>query len=189
MIVIGIDPGMSGAFAFLASDGSLLGVEDMPLDVIEVARAKRGTRRAGKVERNTISVRGVLDTLDGVDGGNAVAFMERLVAMPSRADPLTGSRRTMGPAAMGQFFRGGGIIEAALAARGIGLTIVQAGVWKRAIACPTGKDAARARAAQQFPDFAPRFKLKKSDGRAEASLIGLYGLRVTNGQLGLSVAA
>jgi crossover junction endodeoxyribonuclease RuvC len=181
MIVIGIDPGMDGAFAFIDSNGTLQDVVDMPTDRIEVSRAKRGARKAGKTERRRISVQGVLALLDGLDGNSCVAFMERLVAMPSRPDPLSGARRTMGPASMGEFFRGGGIIETALAARGIGLTLVGARTWKVATNCPTGKDAARTRAAQQFPAFAPRFARVKDDGRAEASIIALYGVMLTAG--------
>ena len=58
-----------------------------------------------------------------------------------------------------------------------------------AVSCPTGKDAARMRASQQFPAFSSRFKLVKNDGVAEATLIALYGAMVMSGSLGVRAAA
>jgi hypothetical protein len=188
VIVIGIDPGIAGAFAFLSDDGVLQDVVDMPTDRIEkaVGAATRGRRRAtGKVlstkaTGNVVSASGVWDLLDGFDGGNAVAFMERLVGMPAKVDPKTGVRRTMGAASMLSYGRGGGLIEMALLAKGIGLTLVSAVTWKRVVSCPTGKDAARMRASQQFPAFSSRFKLVKNDGVAESCLIAMYGAMTLN---------
>jgi crossover junction endodeoxyribonuclease RuvC len=191
MIVIGIDPGIAGAFAFLLPPGELLNVEDMPVDKIEKAvgaatRTKRkaaGKKVSGKTTGRVVSARGIWAFLDGFDGTNAVAFMEKLVGMPSKVDSATGARRTMGAASMLSYGRGGGLIEMALHAKGISVTMVPAVTWKKAVSCPTGKDGARMRASQQFPAFAPLFKLVKSDGRAESSLIALYGARVIGGKL------
>lgn len=175
MIVVGIDPGAQGAIAFLDGDtGALLDVQDMPVDRI----------RIGKAERARVSVAGVLETFRGAAGADCRAFMERLSAMPaSHPDPLTGARRTASPRSMLEFGRGGGVLEAALAACGIGLTIVEARTWKLAVRCPTGKDGARARAQQQFPAFARKFDRVKDDGRAESCLLGLYGVMLVGADL------
>jgi hypothetical protein len=191
MIILGIDPGNNGAFAFLGPPGELLNIEDMPTDKIEgaVGSVSRGRRKAAgkksstKTVRNVISAQAIWDLLDGCDGSNTVAFMEKLVGMPSSIDPKTGVRRQMGAASMLSFGRGGGLIEMALCAKGISLTLVPAATWKKAVSCPTGKDGARARATQQFPLWAEQFKLKKNDGVAEAAMIALYGARIVSGKL------
>lgn len=170
-VVIGIDPGASGAIAFLADSGELLDVVDMPIDIV----------RVGKSDKRVISPSRLVSILD-VPRGSATVFMERLVAMPPKGgtpDPLTGKMRggSMGATSIASFFRGGGVIEGITAAHGLPLTLVMPNKWKMAVSCPTGKDGARQRAAQQFPNFASHFALKKHDGRAESAMIALYGLR------------
>lgn len=174
MILLGIDPGAKGAFAFLDGDtGQLLDVQDMPTARVAV----------GKSEKVRVSPTGVVGLLAGMGGTDCTAFMERLVAMPSKADPLTGQRRSMGAASMGQFFRGGGVIEGVLAALGIGLTEVEARTWKAVLRCPREKEGSVERACQMFPLFAGRFRYMHAgrpamkDGRAEAAMIAEYGRR------------
>lgn len=41
--------------------------------------------------------------------------------------------------------------------------------------CPAEKDGSRMRASQLLPGFASNWDRKKDDGRAEASMIALYG--------------
>lgn len=170
LLIIGIDPGANGAIAFLSEHGELLDVIDMPIDIV----------RVGKSEKRVISPANLVSILD-VSSDSACVFMERLVAMPPtgvRLNPLTG-RPTgrMGVTSVASFFRGGGVIEGICAAKQLPLTLVMPNKWKAAVSCPTGKDGARQRAAQQFPYMAAKFDRKKDDGRAEASLIALYGLR------------
>jgi crossover junction endodeoxyribonuclease RuvC len=49
--------------------------------------------------------------------------------------------------------------------------------WKKSLGVPADKYAARMRASQLLPEFAHNWPLKKHDGRAEASLISLYGIK------------
>ncbi len=169
-IVIGIDPGAGGAIAFLNTKGELLDVVDMPIDIV----------RVGKSDKKVISPSRLVSILD-VPRGSAVVYMERLLAMPPRGgtpDPLTGkSTGRMGATSTASFFRGGGVIEGICAAHGLPLTLVMPNKWKTAVSCPTGKDGARQRAAQQFPYFADKFTRVRDHDRAESALIALYGLR------------
>lgn len=163
---VGIDPGASGAIAFLNEKGELVAVHDMPVDMVKV----------GKSDKRVISPAKVVEILSDAPTGTLV-MMERLVAMPA-FNPLTGKRdKSLGAASIGSFFRGGGVIEGVCAALRLPLTLVMPNKWKTAVSCPTGKDGARQRAAQQFPNFATSFGRKKDDGRAEAALIGLYNMR------------
>ena len=163
---IGIDPGASGAIAFLNAKGELVAVHDMPVDIVKV----------GKSDKRVISPARLVEIMEAPPEGTPV-MMERLVAMPA-FNPLTGRRdKTAGITSMASFFRGGGVTEGICASLRLPLTMVMPNKWKAAVSCPTGKDGARQRAAQQFPNFATWFARKKDDGRAEASLIGLYGMK------------
>jgi crossover junction endodeoxyribonuclease RuvC len=64
-----------------------------------------------------------------------------------------------------------------LAALGVPMSFVAPATWKRALQVPAAKDGARARASQLLPAAAGHWPLVKHDGRAEAALIALYGLR------------
>ena len=68
-----------------------------------------------------------------------------------------------------------GVIEAMISAFSIPFTYVTPQKWKKEMDCPKDKDAARMRASQLLPQHAHNWDLKKHDGRAEASLIALYG--------------
>ena len=162
--IVGIDPGASGAFAFLDEQGNLVDVHDMPVDLV----------RVGKSDKRVISPARVVALLEIAPKGTQV-MMERLIAMPA-FNKETGRRdKTLGAASIGSFFRGGGVIEGACAALRMPLTLVPPAKWKAAVSCPANKDAARQRAAQRFPSCATAFARKKDDGRAEAALIALYG--------------
>ena len=84
-----------------------------------------------------------------------------------------------------KYGRAVGAIEAAIALCGIPVTIVEPSVWKRF----HGISAARTRKAdgsRPCSCFRPRTRLlarKKDHGRAEASLIALYGARIMNAPL------
>ena len=68
-----------------------------------------------------------------------------------------------------------GVVEAIISSFNIPFTYVTPQKWKKEMSCPKDKDAARMRASQLLPDHAHNWPLKKHDGKAEASLIALYG--------------
>ena len=70
-----------------------------------------------------------------------------------------------------------GLILGIIAALKIPLTNVPAATWKRALAVPSDKDGARARASQLLPHLADCWKAKGAHGRAEAALLALYGAK------------
>jgi crossover junction endodeoxyribonuclease RuvC len=75
------------------------------------------------------------------------------------------------------FGRAYGIVIGILVALGTPMTFVSPAKWKRALGVPSVKDGARARASQLLPQASSRWPLKRHDGRAEAALLALYGLR------------
>lgn len=160
-LILGIDPGATGAIAILA-DGQCVGFIDMPI----VPRETSGSEVNGKAL--AASLRGVMQQHPGA---MFLAVMERVCAMPSLPD-ATGKRRSMGTQSAMNFGESFGIIKGVLAALGISYSLVHPQTWKRRLAL-TGKekDAARALALATFPGAAQNLQRKKDIGRADALCI------------------
>jgi crossover junction endodeoxyribonuclease RuvC len=152
-LYLGVDPGLSGALAFLDTEKGHLHVLDMP--VLEVSRN-------GKKKRE-VSAPLLANILNAVDGTDVVAVVERVSAMPGQ-----------GVTSMFSFGRSLGIIEGALAACQISITFVSPQVWQKAAGVRGGKDGSRQRACELFPNYAKMFERKKDDGRADAALMAWY---------------
>lgn len=152
MMILGIDPGLSGALAFLDSVNGSLVVMDMP--VVEL-------QRNGKTKRE-VSPALLADMIAGK--GIKQAYVERVSAMPGQ-----------GVSSMFSFGRSLGIVEGVLAAYEIPMTLVTPQAWQKSIGMRSGKDGSRERAMQLFPAYADLFARKKDDGRSDAALIAKYG--------------
>lgn len=152
MIVLGIDPGLSGAVAFYDTKTGDITVVDMP--TVEVMRS-------GK-KKNEVSPQLLSDAIAA--GHPAMAFVERVGAMPGQ-----------GVTSVFSFGRSMGVVEGVLAAFDIPTTIVPPQVWQKGVNLRGGKDGSRERAMQLFPRQASLFARKKDDGRSDASLIAYYG--------------
>lgn len=148
-MIVGIDPGMTGAIT-LMHDG--LEVFDMP--IFEITK--------GKSKRKHININGLHAILaqHKIDH----AFIEKVSAQPGN-----------GAAAAFTYGFGCGAIEAVVTCCGIPFTYVTPQKWKKDTKTPKDKDGARYRASQLMPDYSDFWPLKKHDGRAEASLIALWG--------------
>lgn len=158
MVICGVDPGLSGAICFYAteSNGPYL-VNDMP--TLEL-------KRGGKLKRE-IDARVLVRQLAAVRPGHA--FVELVGAMPGQ-----------GVSSVFAFGKGYGIVLGIIAALGIPMTQVAPVTWKKAMRVPAAKDGARARASDLMPASAHFWPLKKHDGRAEAALIALWGAQALN---------
>jgi crossover junction endodeoxyribonuclease RuvC len=154
MLIVGIDPGLRGAGALMLANQEVVDVFDMPVHLLV---------RDGKAKRE-IDVHALLTLLSAQRIDHA--FLERAGAMPGQGVSSTFA-----------FGRAYGIVIGVLVALGTPLTFVPANKWKRALGVPSVKDGARARASQLLPQASPRWPLKRHDGRAEAALLALYGLR------------
>lgn len=155
-IVLGIDPGISGALARVERNKSgalkVLQIEPLPLWSEQT--------KAGKTRRY-IDLPPLLALLAGMEADCIVC--ERMIAAPG----IAGSTAFSMGATMG-------VIQAALRAHGERHKFVVSSVWKRALECPADKEAARLFAVRLFgsDDFWP---LKKDHNKAEAALIAAYG--------------
>lgn len=151
MFIIGIDPGFTGALAVIdAAAGTLVSVVDMPVY----------KNPKGRQELNHSLLFSLLDP--GTEQVKAV--LEQVAARPGQGAPATF-----------RFGQGYGAIEMALAAHSIPVQYVTPAKWKQHFKLSKDKGVSRSLATQRFPSHAHQFAQVKDDGRAEASLIALYG--------------
>lgn len=150
MKILGIDPGLSGALAFLAPDGALT-LHDMP------------TLTAGKRrEIDEIELARIIDAAGPIER----VFLE-----------LVGVRPGEGAVGAFTFGRGYGVIRGILRAAFIPIIDAPPAKWQRdlGIKAGAGKDASRALAKELFQRDAGLFARVKDDGRADAALIAAWG--------------
>ena len=153
--ILGVDPGLSGAFALYAVEGGTLQVFDVPTTSRTVN---------GKVKRR-IDPYQLAAWLELQRPLVEFAVIEQVNAMPGQ-----------GVTSSFNFGFTTGAIHGIIAACGIEIRTVAPQVWKRKFGLlGQPKDASRALASTKFPQFTHLWPLKKHDGRAEAALLALYG--------------
>lgn len=152
MFIIGIDPGFSGALAVIDyAAGTLVSVADMP-----VQKNKRG--------KQELNLHQLFDLLEPPSGKPVKAILEHVASRPGQSAPATF-----------RFGQGYGAIEMALAGHKIPVQYVTPAKWKKHFGLSKDKGVSRGLAIQRFPSHADMFARVKDDGRAEATLIALYG--------------
>lgn len=165
---IGIDPGLSGAIAFLA-DGQFADVHDMPT----MGRGKGGNQQVDACKLAAI-LRGATMMRHGA---LVTCRIEDVHAMPKQ-----------GVVSSFGFGRSAGVAHGVLAALGYPTTRISPEKWKRDMGLiGAEKDASRQRAIRYFPR-AP-LQLKKHDGRAEALLLARLEFHEQMARSGLSAAS
>lgn len=154
-VVIGVDPGFSGAVAVLFPEGGIVPsayVHDMPT----VAGAK------GKTELNHAELYNKLGARSS--SGPTIMWIEKVGARPGQ-----------GVSSMFRFGQQVGALEMAAAAHRYELRYVTPATWKAYFGLSADKGTARGYAIKRFPALADQLSRVKDDGRAEALLIALYG--------------
>ena len=155
MIVIGIDPGLSGAVARYNSDAGSVIVMDMPTFTLT---------RNGKSKRDidAVSLARIID--DFASEAGTCIYLEAVASRPGQ-----------GVSSVFAFGKAYGIALGIASATFCPVELVTPQVWKRALKVPADKDGARARASALLPGSAWQWPRVKDADRAEASLIALYG--------------
>ena len=153
MLILGVDPGLDGALAAVALDGSLISVTDMPT-------IKPGAKRA----------------IDEVELARILADFGHISAV---ALELVGVRPGEGGVGAFTFGKGIGLIRGMLRMKFLPIMDCTPRTWQRAVGIETGagKDASRALAKERFQRHAHLFARVKDDGRSDACLIALWGLQ------------
>lgn len=143
-IILGCDPGLTGAIAALdAATGALLWVEDTPV----VDRMVNAAELADWLRGELI----------------AVAAVEQVASRPGQ-----------GVASTFKFGQTHGVLLGVLGALNAPIVHVTPARWKKAYGLTSDKEKSRRLAIETWPDMAGYFARKKDDGRAEAALIGRW---------------
>jgi crossover junction endodeoxyribonuclease RuvC len=145
-LIIGIDPGVSGAIVLL-EDGQPVEWDLMP------------SLKTGKTSRVNGSA------LAHLCGGVSHVYVESVHSMPKQ-----------GVASSFNFGHSAGVVEGVLQALQMPYTLVTPQAWKkRAGLIGQDKDAARSRAIQLWPQWRALDKKGAGQAFADAALIALYG--------------
>ena len=155
MLVIGIDPGISGSICFL-NDGEILEVIEMP------------TMTDGKKNKKQVNGSQVYNELikriKGFEKNQIRVVIEHVSAMPGQ-----------GVTSMFSFGQSFGILKGICTAMQLPMFFVRPNKWKKYFnLLNSQKDASRTRAIEIFPYFSSQLSRKKDSNKADAILIASF---------------
>ena len=155
MLVIGIDPGISGSICFF-QDGKINDVVEMPI-MIEGKKNKKQVN--GSQIYNEIS-----DRIKKIEKKNIKVVIEQVSAMPGQ-----------GVTSMFNFGQSFGILKGICAAMQLPMYFVRPAKWKKYFnLINSEKDASRTKAIEIFPYFSSQLSRKKDSNKADAILIASF---------------
>ena len=155
MLIIGIDPGISGSICFF-EDGKIIDVIEMPT-MIDGKKNKKQVN--GAQIYNEISER-----INTKKKENIRVVIEQVSAMPGQ-----------GVTSMFNFGQSFGILKGICSAMQLPLYFVRPAKWKKHYnLINSQKDASRTRAIEIFPYFSSQLSKKKDSNKADAILIASF---------------
>ena len=155
MLIIGIDPGISGAICFF-EDGEIKEVIDMPV----MAEGKKNKRQInGPQVYNEFFKR-----INKFAKKDIIVVIEQVSAMPGQ-----------GVTSMFNFGQSFGILKGICAGMRLPMYFVRPAKWKKYFnLINSEKDASRTRAIEIFPYFSSNLSKKKDSNKADAILIASF---------------
>ena len=155
MLIIGIDPGLSGSICFF-EDGKIIDVIEMPT----MTEGKKNKKQVnGSQIYNEISKR-----VDKIENQNVRVIIEQVSAMPGQ-----------GVTSMFNFGQSFGILKGICSAMRLPMYFVRPAKWKKYFnLINSEKDASRTRAIEIFPYFSSQLSKKKDSNKADAILIANF---------------
>ena len=155
MLIIGIDPGISGSICFL-KDGKIL-------DVIEMPTMTEGKKNKRQVNGSQI-YNEILRRINSTNKENVRVVIEQVSAMPGQ-----------GVTSMFNFGQSFGILKGICSAMHLPVYYVRPAKWKKYFnLINSEKDASRTRAIEIFPYFSSQLSKKKDNNKADAILIASF---------------
>jgi len=155
MLIIGIDPGISGSICFF-QDGKIL-------DVIEMPTMTEGKKNKKQVNGSQIYNEICKITKD-IEKQEIRVVIEQVSAMPGQ-----------GVTSMFNFGQSFGILKGIFSAMQLPVYFIRPAKWKKYFnLLNSEKDASRTKAIEIFPYFSSRLSKKKDSNKADAILIASY---------------
>ena len=155
MLIIGIDPGVSGSICFF-QDGVIKDVVEMPI----MTDGKKNKKQVnGSQIFNEIS-----EKIKKIDKKNIKVVIEHVTAMPGQ-----------GVTSMFNFGQSFGILKGICSAMQLSVYFVRPSKWKKYFnLINSEKDASRTRAIEIFPYYSSHLSKKKDSNKADAILIASF---------------
>ena len=155
MLIIGIDPGISGSICFFLN-GEIKDVIDMPT----MTDGKKNKKQVnGSQIFNEISER-----VKKIDKKDIKVVIEQVSAMPGQ-----------GVTSMFNFGQSYGILKGICSAMQLPMYFVRPAKWKKYFGLiKSEKDASRTKAIEMFPYFSSQLSKKKDSNKADAILIASF---------------
>ena len=155
MLIIGIDPGISGSICFF-EDGKILDVIEMPT----MTDGKKNKKQVNGAQiYNEISTK-----IRGIEKQNLRVIIEQVSAMPGQ-----------GVTSMFNFGQSFGILKGICSAMQLPMYFVRPAKWKKYFGLiKSEKDASRTKAIEMFPYFSSQLSKKKDSNKADAILIASF---------------
>ena len=155
MLIIGIDPGVSGSICFF-ENGQII-------EVIEMPTMTEGTKKKKQVNGAQI-YNEISQKINQKDKQNIRVVIEQVSAMPGQ-----------GVTSMFNFGQSFGILKGICSAMQLPMYFVRPSKWKKYFGLiKSEKDASRTRAIEMFPYFSSHLSKKKDSNKADAILIASF---------------
>ena len=153
MIIIGIDPGISGAISVLENK-KILEVYDTPTMI----EGKKNKRQINSAQVTNI----IKERLNNEK--EVIVVVEQVNAMPGQ-----------GVTSMFNFGQSFGVIKGICAALSLPIYFVRPSKWKKHFnLIKTNKDASRTKVIEVYPEISSKLSRKKDSNKADAILIARY---------------
>jgi len=155
MLIIGIDPGISGAICFF-EDGEVKEIIDMPV----MADGKKNKRQInGPQVYNEI-----LKRINKFQKKDIIVVIEQVSAMPGQ-----------GVTSMFNFGQSFGVLKGICSAMQLSMFFIRPAKWKKYFGLiKTEKDASRTKVIEIFPYISSQLSRKKDSNKADAILIASF---------------
>ena len=155
MLIIGIDPGISGSICFF-EDGKIIEVIEMPT-MVEGKKNKKQVNGAQIYNE-------ILKRIKNFEKQDIKVVIEQVSAMPGQ-----------GVTSMFNFGQSFGILKGICSAMQLSMYFVRPAKWKKYFnLIKSEKDASRTRAIEIFPYFSSHLSKKKDSNKADAILIASF---------------
>ena len=155
MLIIGIDPGISGSICFF-QDGKII-------DVVEMPTMTEGKKNKKQVNGSQI-VNEISEKIKELDKREIKVVIEQVSAMPGQ-----------GVTSMFNFGQSFGILKGICSSMQLPMYFVRPAKWKKYFnLINSEKDASRTRAIEIFPYFSNQLSRKKDSNKADAILIASF---------------
>ena len=155
MIILGIDPGVSGAISVLENK--------KVIEVFEMPTMIDGKKNKKQVNGSQVS-NIIKEKINSNKGKEIIVVVEHVNAMPGQ-----------GVTSMFNFGQSFGVIKGICSALSLPIYFVRPSKWKKHFnLIKTNKDASRTKAIEIYPEISSNLSRKKDSNKADAILIARY---------------